>query len=67
VENAIVPVNHHGSSMIDWPPWTANSALGREAMIMLNLNTTGGVEEWHNVTTDLHFRQWRDPGVTNVF
>lgn len=57
--NATVPVGDGG--MIAWPAWTADSPK------LLSLNTTGGAPTLANVTADLKYYLYLDPGVTNSF
>jgi len=58
-KNATVPVGAYG--MVDWPRWTEGSPK------LLSLNTTGGVPLFKNVTADLQYFEYEDPGVTNAF
>jgi carboxylesterase type B len=57
--NATVPVGAGGK--IAWPLWTEAQP------VLMNFNTTGGVPVWNNVTANLKYRVYTDPGVTNVF
>jgi carboxylesterase type B len=46
---------------MEWPVWKEGSKK------LLSLNTTGGIPKWTNVTADLRYQVYLDPGVTNVF
>lgn len=59
--NATVPVGRYG--LIEWPRW--EGGWGRKGM--LSLNATGGTPVFNNVTKDLKYFEYVDPGVTNVF
>lgn len=56
--NATVPVGRNG--MIQWPVWSESKP------VLLSLNATGGVRIPVNVTDDLKYAIYLDPGVTNV-
>ncbi|KAF2660787.1 alpha/beta-hydrolase [Lophiostoma macrostomum CBS 122681] len=57
--NATVPEGEQGN--IDWPIWTESKP------IMLSLNSTGGVPSFRNVTDNLQYYVYLEPGVTNEF
>jgi hypothetical protein len=56
-----VPEDVDGTGIVEWPVWKEN---GME--VLLNLNTTGGVATWTNVTAELRYQVYMDPGVANV-
>lgn len=53
--NATVPAGYGGQ--ISWPMWPS----------LMSLNTTGGVAVFNDVTADLKYYVYTDPGVTNTF
>lgn len=56
--NSTVPDD--GSGDVEWPVWEEGGEM------LLNLNTTGGTPTWTNVTEDLRYQVYVDPGVANV-
>jgi carboxylesterase type B len=59
VANSTVPAAA-GAQNIDWPQWDASKP------VFLNLNATGGVPTFLNVTSELYYNIYADPGVSNV-
>ncbi|KAF2198193.1 alpha/beta-hydrolase [Delitschia confertaspora ATCC 74209] len=57
MSNATVPVGRNGN--IEWPLWRETH------MMMLNLNTTGGVASTAKVNENLSITTYLEPGVTN--
>ncbi|KAF2179018.1 alpha/beta-hydrolase [Zopfia rhizophila CBS 207.26] len=57
--NATVPVGDGG--VINWPQWTEAGPS------MLSLNTTGGTPVFNNVTENLQYYVYLEPGLTNDF
>jgi carboxylesterase type B len=57
--NATVPIGSYG--WIAWPQWT------KDRPTLLSLNSTGGVPLLQNVTENLKYFEYADPGVTNQF
>ncbi|KAF2268888.1 alpha/beta-hydrolase [Lojkania enalia] len=58
--NATVPVSYGGGN-IKWPQWNDWSRS------FLDLNTTGGTPHFLDVTENLKYYIYLEPGVTNVF
>jgi hypothetical protein len=58
VSNSTVPTDGKGN--VEWPVWKEGSEM------LLNLNATGGVPVWRNITEDLRYYVYTDPGVSNV-
>jgi len=56
--NSTVPKDGNGN--VEWPVWKEGSEM------LLSLNATGGVPKWKNVTDDLNYLVYTDPGVSNV-
>ncbi|KAF2878212.1 Alpha/Beta hydrolase protein [Massariosphaeria phaeospora] len=59
VANATVPVGASGN--INWPQWSEANP------VFMNLNATGGVPKFVNVTENLKYFNYLEPGVTNRF
>ncbi|ORY18052.1 Alpha/Beta hydrolase protein [Clohesyomyces aquaticus] len=57
--NATVPADYGGN--LNWPQWTEDKKW------MMNLNTTGGTPTFLNVTENLQYYIYLEPGVTNTF
>jgi carboxylesterase type B len=61
VANSTVPAaDGYGSKNIAWPQWNDKNP------VLLNLNATGGVANFFNVTEYLYYNVYSDPGVSNV-
>jgi carboxylesterase type B len=63
VANSTVPISSsggYGAQNIEWPQWDAKKP------VLLNLNATGGVPTFLNVTDYLYYNIYSDPGVSNV-
>lgn len=59
LSNSTVPAGAGGK--INWPQWTDSKPS------LLSLNTTGGIPTFVNVTSNLQYYVYVDPGVTNSF
>jgi carboxylesterase type B len=60
VANSTVPAaSGYGGKDIMWPQWDEKKP------VLLNLNATGGTPNFVNVTTDLYYNVYSDPGVRN--
>ncbi|KAF2121291.1 Alpha/Beta hydrolase protein [Lophiotrema nucula] len=57
--NATVPAGYGGN--VNWPQWTEKSQS------LMSLNTTGGVPTFVNVTDNLKYYVYLEPGITNNF